>query len=55
MENSSALSEENAASTQEIAAATQAQTMSFEEIANESSKLLNLSENLNDLISKFRI
>lgn len=55
IENSSALSEENAASTEEIAASTQMQTHSFEEIASESSKLLQLSTQLKDVVEKFQI
>lgn len=48
MENASALSEENAASTQ-------TQMSSFEEISNESTQLKNLSEELKDIIDKFNI
>lgn len=53
MENSSALSEENAASTQQIAATVQTQNESFDEIAEKSRSLSELSSGLNELINKF--
>lgn len=53
MENSSALSEENAASTEQIAASVQTQNESFHDIAAKSQSLSELSGSLNELINKF--
>lgn len=53
MESSSALSQEYAASTEEIAALAQSQNQSFQVIENESIALSKLSNDLNGLIDKF--
>lgn len=53
MESSSALSEEYAASTEEIASLAQSQNASFQLIETESAELQKLSIDLNHLINKF--
>lgn len=53
MESSSALSEEYAASTEEIASLAQSQNASFQLIETESAELQKLSVDLNHLINKF--
>lgn len=55
MENSSALSEENAASTEEISASIAQQTSIFKEIEEESAKLKELSGELDAIIHKFQV
>lgn len=55
MENSSALSEENAASTQQIASSTHTQNEAFRDIARESANLLDLSMNLREIINRFTV
>ena len=55
MENASALSEENSAATQEISASTQEQASTFEEIKDESRMLMELSEQLDEVIRRFRL
>lgn len=54
MENGSALSQEYAASTEEIAALAQAQNESFRVIEQESRALSQLSHDLNELIGEFK-
>ncbi len=55
MENASALSEENAALTEQIAASSMTQNASFEHILRESKKLSELSSELRQLTEKFII
>ncbi len=55
MENASALSEENSAATEEISASTHEQAETFEEIKEESRKLMELSEELDGIIKKFKL
>ncbi|WP_053955224.1 methyl-accepting chemotaxis protein [Inediibacterium massiliense] len=51
----SAISEENAASTQEASAATEEQLASIQEVANASENLSHLAEALNQLVNQFKI
>lgn len=55
MQNTSALSEENAASTQEISSSTEKQVLTFEQIEKESEKLRDLASELDQIIGKFKI
>ncbi|MCR6109179.1 methyl-accepting chemotaxis protein [Bacillus sp. A301a_S52] len=53
--NLSAISEQNAASTQEATASVQEQTASMAEIAHSSEELANLAEKMQESISKFKL
>lgn len=55
MENTSALSEENAASTEEISASIAEQAVVFKDIEEESGKLKNLSRELDEMIHRFQL
>ncbi len=54
IENLSAISEENAAGTQQASAAIEEQTSSLEEIANSSDALANLAEEMQNSIAQFK-
>lgn len=55
MENASALSEENAAATEEISASIMEQANVFSEIESESLKLKNLANELDEMIHRFEV
>jgi len=55
MESLSSVSEENAAGTEEISASMDEQTASMDQISNASNNLTKLAEELQDIISKFKI
>ena len=55
IENLSAISEENAAGTEEASASVEEQSASMAEIANSSEDLAKIAQNLNEMISKFKI
>lgn len=55
IQNLSAIAEENSSATQQTTASIQEQAASAEEIASSSESLLNLSQNLQTIISKFKV
>ena len=55
MQNLSAISQENAASTEEASASVEEQTAAMEEIANASEALASLADDMQVLVSKFKL
>lgn len=55
MQNTSELSKENSAATDEISASTEEQARTFEEVKNESHALMELSMELDEVIKKFKL
>lgn len=55
LESLAAIAEENAASTEEVSASTEEQSAQLYEVSAESQKLLEISEDLNSEVSKFKL